>query len=419
MSSLILAIGLAGVLASDPKPTNASDPIQRWVDLADSLHPEARSARDELLAAQEDIRASRAWMPPNSQFLYKTDGTRELSLTQMIPAFGKTGSLEQVANRRVEMVRADSGERLRKLGLAVREAAWMEWMAWAKIKIFAEQESLSVRLAASSRRLQAQGMATASEAWLAEAKVRQTRIEADRARAEATSATAMRQSWTGPGERSEAGPPRAPDWNDSALSQASRTRTDIQTMNRDASMQEAMGQAMRNGLRPDFMVGGMVMQMPNGMPGWGVMAGMTLPFVPWARGMQEGSAGGALARSRAIQGKAQTMERMARAEVADHAAKAHAAWNALLEIDSLLPAQERAVADAGSRYAQGREMLTMVLQMEDMATMTRMEAVMRRGEYELERARLYAAAALPMSSSSNRAIKPVADQTTMSTDGTR
>jgi hypothetical protein len=91
----------------------------------------------------------------------------------------------------------------------------------------------------------------------------------------------------------------------------------------------------------------------------------------------------------------------------------------LLEIDSLLPAQERAVADAGSRYAQGREMLTMVLAMEDMATMTRMEAVMRRGEYELERARLYAAAGLPLSSSPNRAMQPVADQTTMSTDGTR
>lgn len=395
MSSSILAIGMAGAFAAAPVAAASVDPVQAWVDEADSLHPDALGAREDLQAAREGSRSARAWMPPNSQFLYKSDGTKELSLTQMLPGPGKIGSQEAVATRRIEMARADSAERRRKRELAVREAAWMEWMAWAKVGIYADQESLAVRLAAAARRLQAQGMGSATEAWLADAKIHQARIETDRARAEALSATAMRESWTGPRARFADTPAAPPDWDDAALAAASADRPDIRTMDRDAAMQQAMGDAMRTGLRPDFMVGGMVMQMPNGMAGWGVMAGMTLPFAPWSRGMQDGEAAGARARARATQAKSRTMERMAKAEVADHAAKARAAWTSLVELDSLRPGQARALDDARSRYAQGREMLTMVLQMEDMVVMTRMEAVMRRGEYELERARLYAAAGLP------------------------
>jgi outer membrane protein TolC len=172
-------------------------------------------------------------------------------------------------------------------------------------------------------------------------------------------------------------------------------RGDIASMEKDAAMQEAMSESMRTGLRPDIMVGGMAMIMPDGMPGWGVMAGLTLPFVPWAKGMATGEAAGTHARSRATQSKAESMKRMAHAEVIDHANKARAAWNGLSELDTLvLPGQENAIADARARYAQGREMLSMVLAMQDMALMTRMEAAMRRGEYELERARLLAAAGL-------------------------
>lgn len=403
MPTLALALGLSGAFAGTPTAAFESDPVARWVRAAETLHPDAQVARAEVQAAREQVRSARAWMPPSGQFTAKSDGTRELALTQMLPGPGKTGSLEAVAAWRVEMARADSGDRARQRELAVREAAWMEWMAQRKIGIFATRETLAVRLAASSRRLQAQGMATASDAWLAEAKIRQVRLDASRAAAEARGATAMREVWTGPAEPFEAGPPAPPDGSDSVLLESSGSRADIRTMDRDAAMQQAMGQAMRKGLRPDFMVGAMVMQMPNGMPGWGAMAGLTLPFAPWSRGMQEGEAAGALARSRATQARAQTMARMARAEVADHAAKARAAWSALGELDSLLPAQERAVADARNRYAQGRDMLSMVLAMEDMVAMTRMEAVMRRGEYELERARLHAAAGLSLLSNQNEA----------------
>ena len=399
MSSSILALGLAGAVAAAPGAPPSVDPVERWVSDARTLHPEALAARENQQAAREGLRSARAWMPPSGQFQYKSDGTKELSLSQMLPGPGKLRGQQDVADRRLEMARADSAERLRRLELSVREAAWMEWMAWRKVEIWAARESLAVRLAASGRRLQAQGMGTATEAWLADAKVRRARIETDRARAEALSATAMRESWTGPGDRFAAPPPAAPDWDDAALARAAEGRSDIRAMEYDAAMQQAMGASMRTGLRPDVMVGGMVMQMPNGMAGWGVMAGMTMPFAPWSRGMQDGEAAAAQARSRATQARSRTMARMARAEVADHAAKARAAWRGLVELDSIVPTQERAVDDARARYAQGREMLGMVIQMEEMAAMTRMEAAMRRGEYELERARLHAAAGIILTSS--------------------
>jgi len=398
MSSLHLAVAIVlGVhgAPSDSTPVAAETQIRNWIAHARDHHPESQSAQLETQAARNEIDAGRSWMPPNAQLQYKSDGTTDLSVTQMIPGFGKTKSLSSVRQAKLEMARSDSSDRIRKLSLAVREAAWMEWMAIERTKILAQQETLAIRLSESVRRSQAQGMATSSESWLAQAKVRQARIESEKAHAESRSARAMREAWTSGGGPIEAGKATPPEWSDSVVTNSVARRADIAAMGKDAAMQEAMSEAMSRGLRPDYMVGAMVMTMPNGMPGWGVMAGLTLPFVPWAKGMATGEASGAHARSRATASKAETMKRMARTEVVDHANKARAAWYALRELDSLvLPGQENAIADARNRYAQGREMLSMVLAMQDMERMTRMEAVMRRGEYELEKARLLAAAGL-------------------------
>jgi outer membrane protein TolC len=91
--------------------------------------------------------------------------------------------------------------------------------------------------------------------------------------------------------------------------------------------------------------------------------------------------------------KAEAMARMARSEVTDHSQRARAAWAAWKRLDSLvLPGEENALALTRTRYGQGSEMLSMVLAMEEMIRMTRMDAIMQRGTYELERARLAAAA---------------------------
>lgn len=370
--------------------------LARWVEEARLHHPTATAAHWNVEAARAQVPGAGAWMPPNSQFQYQSDGRIDLALTQMIPGPGKTGSQQAVREAQLEMGRSDSAEALRKLELSVREAAWMEWMAWEKLRLVEEQRDAATRLHEAVLRNQAAGMATPTEGWLAQVRVRQLKVQAEELRSEAQSATRMRQSLAGAGEAAlVAGPPTAPDWSDSTLLEALENRPDLRSMQRDASMQEAMKEAMRKSLVPDFMVGGMLMRMTNGMPGWGVMAGMTLPFAPWSRGMADAEINGSTARSHERRMKREAMRRMARTEFLDHAAKVRAAWNALVEIDStLLPGQDRAAADARARYVAGKEMLSMVLAMEDMIRMTRMEAIMRRGEFELETARLWAAAGL-------------------------
>jgi outer membrane protein TolC len=398
MSSLNLAAAMVvGLFAAPPDsaPVAAETQIRRWIQDAMERHPESRSAGFQTQAARSEIGAATAWMPPETQLLYKSDKTVDLSMTQMIPGFGKTGSQTKIREAKLDMARSDSADRMRKLALAIRETAWMEWMALEKSRILVQQESLAIRLSESVRRAQSQGMSTASEAWLAQAKARQIRLESEKAKSEAAAATAMREAWTGPGTNIAASAPSSPDWTDSVVAVSAATRSDIVAMERDAAMQMAMAESMRASLHPDYMVGAMVMRMSNGMPGWGVMAGLTLPFVPWSSGMASGEAAGAHSRSRGTQSRVQSMRRMAHAEVVDHSNKARTAWRALRELDSLiLPGQENAIADARSRYAQGREMLSMVLAMQDMELMARMERLMRRGEYELERARLLAAAGL-------------------------
>lgn len=396
MSSLILAIALAGAIATDP----ATDPVQGWVDLARRQHPQGTATTDLVASRRAPLSGAGAWMPPNAQLDVQSDGLVDLSISQMIPGPGKTSRLAKVREAELGMALADSAEQMRQIELAVREAAWMEWMAWEKLEVLASQESLAVILAATVRRSQSQGMSSAAEAWLADTRSRQLRLQKDQALAEARGASSMREAWTGSlAARMTPGPAAPPSWNDSDLLARAAVRPDLRSMVADAAMQEAMSESMRATLSPDFMVGAMAMRMPGGMPGWGVMAGMTLPFVPWARGMAVGDAAGANAKARIAHSRGEAMRRMAGSEIVAHSERARAAWNALREIDSsIVPGQDAALQDARARYGQGREMLAMVLAMEDMVRMTRMERLMRRGEYELERSRLAAAAGVPVSS---------------------
>jgi outer membrane protein, heavy metal efflux system len=380
---------------TDPQP-NEKKTLDRWVDEARLHHPTATAAHWSVEAARAQIPGTQAWMPPSTQMQAQSDGLVTLSISQMIPGPGKTASQKAVRDVQLEMGRSDSAETLRKLDLSVREAAWMEWMAWEKAKLVARQHVAAVRLRDAVLRNQSAGMATPTEGWLAQVRVRQLKVQGEQLQSEAITATQMRQSLAGAGEDPlVTGSATAPDWGDSTLLAALENRPDLRSMNSDASMQEAMKEAMRKSLVPDFMVGGMLMRMTNGMPGWGVMAGMTLPFAPWSRGMADAEIAGSSARGHERMMRRETMKRMARTEVFDHAARAKAAWNALREIDStILPGQDRAADDARARYAQGKEMLSMVLSMEEMIRMTQMEAIMRRGEYEMETARLEAAAGL-------------------------
>jgi outer membrane protein TolC len=333
-------------------------------------------------------------MPPQIQMDWQSDGLVDAKVSQGIPWPGKTGSMETVQRDKVEMARSDSSEIRRNIGLAVREAAWMEWMNRERARLLKGQESVVRELAKNAERNQAQGMATASDSWILRARAEQIQAQAEQMDGDAASARAMREGWTGPvGDSLEPGKPEAPAWNDSALAKATENRPDIVSMRRDADMREAMGRASELSLRPDLMLGAMVMQDQGGMMGWGLMAGFTLPFAPWSSGMANGQARGSKAQARLSQARADAMVRMARSEVADHSHRARSAWAAWHRSDSLvLPGLGNALSLTRARYGQGNEMLSMVLTMEEMIRMTRMDAVMQRGTYELERSRLAAAA---------------------------
>ncbi|MBK9579221.1 MAG: TolC family protein [Fibrobacteres bacterium] len=394
-SALVFVGAMAcGSLGGAPDSGQGDGVLERWVDRALASHPSAQAAAYAVEGARAAEQGAGAWMPPSTQLAVLSDGRVDLSVSQMVPGWGKNASEAAVRAERTRMKRLDSAERARGIVLSVREAAWMEWMAWQKVAVLAEQDSAWRKLSQAQLRTQAQAMGGAWESWILRAKESQGRTDLAMAKAQAQAATAMRESWTG--TDSQAWHPRdpvAPDWDTAKLAREISTRPDISSMEAEASMMQAMSHAMRTSLRPDFMVGAMAMRMTDGMPGWGVMAGMTLPFAPWSRSMAQGDARGAQAASREAQAKAQEMRRMALSDLQGHARKAQAAWEAFRETDSLvIPGLERAVADVRSRYAQGREMLPMLLSMEDMVRMARMQRIMSRGEYELERVRLQAAA---------------------------
>jgi len=385
----------AAVAWASPPAGKDREIVEGWVLQALADHPQARTAGLGVESERVQVEGTRAWMPPFVELDDQSDGLADVKLTQMIPWPGKTRAMETVQRDKVGMAQADSSDIRRGIELAVREAAWMEWMNGAKARLLEEQEGVVRDLARTAERNQAQGLSTAADTWILRARTEQVQAQADQAQAEAASAKAMREGWTGPVRDALEDPsrPQPPAWDDSALADSVKNRPDIVAMLREATMREAMGRASEVTLRPDLMVGAMAMRMQNGMPGWGLMAGFTVPFAPWSSGMANGQTRGARVQARAAQSKAEAMVRMARSEVADHSQRARAAWASWKRLDSLvLPGEENALALTRIRYGQGSEMLSMVLAMEEMIRMTRMDAVMQRGTYELERARLAAAA---------------------------
>lgn len=395
LAAALLAWSAAGAAAQTPTQTSR-ETVEVWVRLALESHPQARTAGLGVESERQQVDGARAWMPPQVQMDWQSDGLVDAKVSQGIPWPGKTGAMEKVQREKMGMAQSDSADIRRRIALSVREAAWMEWMNGAKAKLLREQEEVVRLLAQSAVRNQSQGMATSADAWILRSRAEQIASTAAQAEAEAASSRAMREGWTGTVPSGwEAGVPAAPAWNDSLLLGKASNRADIVSMRRDAGMREAMGAASEASLRPDLMVGAMVMQDQGGMMGWGLMAGFTVPFAPWSSKMATGQARGSRVQARLSQARAEAMVRMARAEVADHSRRAAAAWESWHRLDSLvLTGQDMALSQTRARYGQGREMLSMVLSMEEMVRMTRMEAVMQRGTYELERARLAAAAGL-------------------------
>ena len=383
------------VAAMTQPPASADrEIVEGWVRQVLESHPQARTAGLGVESERVQVDGTRTWMPPQIQMDWQSDGLVDAKVSQDIPWPGKTGSMEKVQREKVGMAQSDSADIRRRIALSVREAAWMEWMGGEKAKLLREQEGVVRLLAESALRNQAQGMATSADAWILRSRAEQIETLAAQAEAEAASSRAIREGWTGTVDgKLDPAMPAAPGWNDSLLLAKATNRADIVSMRRDAGMREAMGTASQASLRPDLMVGAMVMQDQGGMMGWGLMAGFSLPFVPWSNGMAQGQARSAKVQARVSEARAEAMVRMARVEVIDHSKRAVAAWTAWHRLDSLvLVGQDLALSQTRARYGQGREMLSMVLTMEEMVRMTRMDAVMQRGTYELERARLAAAA---------------------------
>lgn len=359
-----------------------------------SSHPQSREAHWSPRVQEARVAGARSWMPPTLQVEGRSDGEMSLNFQQGILWPGSRSRMAKVEDTRLEMVRFDSVGTMVRLALSVREAVWMEWMSEAMLAILDSQLVRAEVLAETSRRNLAVGMATPSDSWLADARRTQARVRRDQGRREVEAARAMRESWTGPGELPDAGPPAWAAWlDDPRLDSAAARRPDVESMRREVAMNEAMAAAAEDALRPELMVGGMAMRMPDGMPGWGAMVGISLPFVPWASGMPRAEVAAARSKARVDLARLEGMGRMVRAETAEHRARARAAWEALRLLDSaVVPGQARARADALERWKQGREMTSMVVAMDEMVGMAAMERVVQRQTYEVERARALAAA---------------------------
>jgi len=377
-----LRIALASVGA-----VGASQVDEIWMRIQQN-EPGLRAISEERAQAEGGQTAMGAWMPPEAKIeqMWMMDGAPDattISLSQSIPLSGQPGFRRQAEGRRVDMAKWSEADARKSREATFRKTWWDLWGMRQQMGIVRERLDLFAQAEEVARAQRVTGMnGTESILKLLTARSR-VRMDSLDLVSRMREMEAMILSWVGGPSDSTVGEIEAPAAEPTdfvASDSLAAAQPGVKGMRAEAEMSELEAKAEKRGLWPDLMVGGTWKQSYSDLPGgYGVMAGITLPFAPWASGMPAGKARQAEARGRKATWNALAMERMERARLQALQARIAALRGRLAVLDSsILPQALDGRNLSMGALAAGTGSLAMVLETTDMVAMAKMERVMAR-----------------------------------------
>jgi outer membrane protein TolC len=169
--------------------------------------------------------------------------------------------------------------------------------------------------------------------------------------------------------------PDAANYDPAALlSIAEKRRPELQSIGSTVGMQQAEMAAAKKEFYPDFMLRGIYKQMMKGPDNWGLMAGISLPFAPWSYKKYSAAVRRSEAGVRAAQADFDNMKNMITAEVNDALLKVASSTERLkLSRETALPQAKRALESAVAAYKTGKEEFIMLIDLERMLVMAKLD----------------------------------------------
>jgi len=343
----------------------------------------AALARDE---AEGGARAMGAWMAPEARVeqMWMTTGMPDattLSVSQAIPLGGQPGLRRRAEGQRAAMGGWTALDSVKSREMAFRSAWWELWGMRSQQVVLRERMELLARASEVAGAQRVSGMVGAEALVRLQTTRSRARLDSLDLASRTAAMEAMLLSWLGAPMDSSIGPidgPSAPAVDLGGTDSLARTQPSVEGMRSEAAMSALEAKAEARGLWPDLMVGGSWKISQTEDPGgFGVMAGITLPFVPWAGGMAEGKVHQARIRERRATFQALAMERMEVARLRALEARIASLRGRLAVLDSAVVPQAKTGQDLSlGALSAGTGSVGMVLETSDMVAMARMEQVM-------------------------------------------
>lgn len=369
--------------------------LEDWLGEVVRNNPAIASSQAASDAAREAARSARAFEPPQIGFeLFQSpvEGfpnpfyqQQELdwSVQQMFPFPGKRRAMAKPEELRSEMLLQEKRSREQELVRQFKTGYWDLWSVEERLRLMTDRIRNLSEIADIAQRRFDGGVGSRIEALKARSELVALRVDSASLSRERRSMQSMLLSLMGrPGERSLDSiegpmlpePASLPDLGPGLDS----GRPDIAGMMLSSKMGEAMADASRRELLPDFMVRGMYKQMLEmDKDYWSVMVGITVPFAPWSMSGPAGEARRRELESRRDMMEALSMRNMAISEARKAMNELESSLEAVRASDSILvPQADLLWRSAKSEYDNGMGEFLMLLDAYRMALMAREKRIM-------------------------------------------
>jgi outer membrane protein TolC len=375
---LVIGIGawLAAASLAEAAPVAEGDTLSLAALLREALanHPDVLRARAAGDAEREGMRAAGALENPvlelaldEQPFDGSGSGQRQVGVSQEIPFPGKRGMRTDAARLRADAALELARSAERAVIAEVKVAYWELFLRERRTAILRESRVAMADIVAAARTRYETGLGGQQDLLLA--MVEASKLDGEILHTEAVAAAARSRLNLLVGRDAETPLGRAAAESatpfdarlEDLLAAARGTRPSVRAAESEAAAAEAQARLARAAARPDFLLGGMYMQMPEGSDEWRASLGITLPV--WKGRREDATAREAARRHEAARGALEVERLRAAASVEEQYAHVVSEREIVgLYRREILPQADLAYRSARAGYLAGRETFLVLLE---------------------------------------------------------
>lgn len=311
---------------------------------------------------------------------FKNQMEYDYSIQQMLPFPGKLGTMAKAEQKRTEMLKADRRTLEQEIVRNVKSVYYELYLIYRRMEINRETQDLVRGFVDIARKQYEVGMGKQSDVLRGQTELTTLVNDSIILVQQRKSMEGMLNSLCNKPVSMEIGfipeiEPMMPNYDlTGLLAIAEKNRPELKSMLADVEMQQAERAAARKEYLPDFMARGMYKQLTQSSDDWSLMIGVTVPVAPWSLGKYSSASARSEANISTAQSERDNMKNMIASEVNDALLKVESGKQRLkLSKETAIPQARQTLESALSAYSTGKQEFLMLIDIERMLVMAKLD----------------------------------------------